>query len=51
MSRLLVSWQERGLVFTSAVGIDLDAANVRREFRRVLAGAAQLPGIELKPHE
>lgn len=44
-------WQETGLVFTSAVGTELDAANVRREFRKVLAQAAQVPGIEIKPHE
>ncbi len=44
-------WQENGLVFTSAVGTELDAANVRREFRKVLAQAAKVPGIELKPHE
>ncbi|MET8603234.1 tyrosine-type recombinase/integrase [Streptomyces rubiginosohelvolus] len=44
-------WQESGLVFTSAVGTELDAANVRREFRKVLAGAAQMPGVDLKPHE
>ncbi|MFI1014221.1 tyrosine recombinase XerC [Streptomyces sp. NPDC020965] len=44
-------WQENGLVFTSAVGTELDAANVRREFRKVLVRAAQLPGIEIKPHE
>ncbi|MBC9714642.1 tyrosine-type recombinase/integrase [Streptomyces sp. TRM66268-LWL] len=44
-------WQETGLVFTSAVGTELDAANVRREFRKVLAQAAKVPGIEIKPHE
>ncbi|MEU3222545.1 tyrosine-type recombinase/integrase [Streptomyces sp. NPDC006976] len=44
-------WQESGLVFTSAVGTELDAANVRREFRKVLAGAAQMPGVDLAPHE
>ncbi|WP_406244366.1 tyrosine recombinase XerC [Streptomyces anulatus] len=44
-------WQESGLVFTSAVGTELDAANVRREFRKVLAGAAQMPGVDLQPHE
>ncbi|MFI9580300.1 tyrosine recombinase XerC [Streptomyces sp. NPDC052236] len=31
------NWKENGLVFTSAVGTELDAANVRRELRRVLA--------------
>lgn len=44
-------WQECGLVFTSAVGTELDAANVRREFRKVLAGAAQMLGVDLTPHE
>ncbi|MFB8025261.1 MULTISPECIES: tyrosine recombinase XerC [unclassified Streptomyces] len=44
-------WQESGLAFTSAVGTELDAANVRREFRKVLARAAQMPGVDLKPHE
>ena len=32
-------WQDHGLVFASAVGTPLDAANVRREFRRVTATA------------
>ncbi|MGA5322238.1 site-specific integrase [Streptomyces seoulensis] len=44
-------WQDNGLVFTSAVGTELDAANVRREFRKILARAAQMPGVELVPHE
>jgi integrase len=35
-------WQEGGLVFSSAVGTQLDAANVRREFRKV----ALLAGLE-----
>ncbi|WP_245992334.1 tyrosine-type recombinase/integrase [Prauserella muralis] len=29
-------WKETGLVFSSAVGTELDAANVRRAFRKVL---------------
>ena len=37
------AWQETGLVFTSLVGTELDAANVRRYFRRALAG---VPGVE-----
>src|SRR6185437_15296076 len=37
-----VLWQETGLVFTSTVGTELDASNVRREFRKVVAAA----GIE-----
>ena len=30
-------WQESGLVFTTAVGSELEAANVRRDLRRALA--------------
>lgn len=30
------AWSERGLVFASAAGTELDAANVRRAFRRVI---------------
>lgn len=30
-------WQETGLVFTSALGTELNAANVRRESRKVLS--------------
>ena len=37
------AWQETGLVFTSLVGTQLDAANVRRYFRRALAA---VPGVE-----
>ncbi|MGW5734809.1 MULTISPECIES: site-specific integrase [Streptomyces] len=44
-------WKENDLVFTSAIGTELDAANVRREFRRVLAQAAKMPDIEIEPHE
>lgn len=32
-------WQDTGLVFCSAVGTALDAANVRRQFRTVVAAA------------
>lgn len=35
-------WQESGLVFTTAVGSELDAANVRRDLRRALA---LVPGV------
>jgi integrase len=38
------AWQETGLVFTSSAGTALDAANVRRAFRRVTAGAGLDPG-------
>lgn len=43
-------WQETGLVFTSAIGTELDAANVRRELRKVLVRAAQMPGMDIEPH-
>ncbi|MCX4672844.1 site-specific integrase [Streptomyces sp. NBC_01381] len=43
-------WQENGLVFASAVGTQLDATNVRHEFRRVL-GQVKAQGVEIKPHE
>lgn len=32
-------WQEHGLVFASAIGTPLDAANVRREFRKITEAA------------
>jgi hypothetical protein len=32
-------WQDHGLVFASAIGTALDAANVRREFRKVTKAA------------
>ncbi len=32
-------WQDHGLVFTSTIGTPLDAANVRREFRRITKAA------------
>lgn len=37
------AWCETGLVFTSLVGSQLDASNVRRYFRRALAN---VPGVE-----
>ncbi|GAA1867234.1 site-specific integrase [Asanoa iriomotensis] len=36
-------WHESDLVFTSAVGTQLDAANVRRAFRRVIKAAGLNP--------
>lgn len=33
------AWQEYGLVFTSGVGTQLDAANVRRDFKEITATA------------
>ncbi|MFD3572769.1 tyrosine-type recombinase/integrase [Streptomyces sp. NPDC058644] len=44
-------WSPSGLVFTTRSGEPLDAANVRRDFRAIVAKAAKMPGIELKPHE
>ena len=38
-------WQETGLVFTTAVGTKMDAANVRRNFRRALR---LVPGLDPK---
>jgi integrase len=32
-------WQNHGLVFASAIGTPLDAANVRREFRKITEAA------------
>jgi len=37
------AWQEHGLVFTTTVGTPLDAANVRRAFRRITAQAGLNP--------
>ncbi len=43
-------WQEHGLVFASQVGTELDAHNVRRQFRKVVA-AAGLIAEEWTPRE
>lgn len=43
-------WQETGLVFSSAVGTELDAANVRRAFRKVVAKTG-LEASEWTPRE
>ncbi len=37
------AWQDRGLVFASRTGTELDAANVRRAFRRVIRVAGLDP--------
>jgi integrase len=37
-------WQDHGLVFASAIGTPLDAANVRREFRKITEAAGLGPG-------
>jgi len=44
-------WQEHDLVFASRVGTSLDAADVRREFRRAIRGAAGLDPAEWTPRE
>jgi integrase len=38
-------WQDHGLVFASAVGTPLDAANVRREFRKITEAAGLGTGL------
>jgi integrase len=38
-----VDWQDTGLVFTSKVGTALDAANVRRSFRRIVKAVGLKP--------
>ncbi|MBF6046416.1 tyrosine-type recombinase/integrase [Streptomyces sp. NRRL B-1677] len=44
-------WSPKGLVFTTRSGEPLDAANVRRDFRKILARAARLPDFEPHFHE
>ncbi|MEO3756328.1 site-specific integrase [Streptomyces sp. B6B3] len=44
-------WNENGLVFTSEVGTALDAANVRRAFRRALGKAEGIDPAEWTPRE
>lgn len=44
-------WQETGLVFTTSVGTAMDAANVRRGFRRALAAVPDLNPSEWTPRE
>ncbi|HEX8510536.1 MAG TPA: site-specific integrase [Propionibacteriaceae bacterium] len=44
-------WTETGLVFTTRLGTGLDAANVRRDFRRALRGMPDLNPAEWTPRE
>ncbi|MFI8889263.1 tyrosine recombinase XerC [Streptomyces paradoxus] len=44
-------WQDNGLVFTSAVGTQLDSANVRREFRKAIKGVDGIVPEEWTPRE
>ena len=42
-------WEDNGLVFSSAIGTPLDAANVRREFRKITEAAGL--GVEWAPRD
>lgn len=44
-------WHEHGLVFATRVGTPLDAADVRRDFRRAIRDAAGLNAAEWTPRE
>lgn len=44
-------WHETGLVFTTRLGTAMDAANVRRDFRRALASVPGLNPEEWTPRE
>ncbi len=44
-------WQDSSLVFTTALGSAMDAANVRRDFRRALALVPGLDPTEWTPRE
>ncbi|MCJ1678300.1 site-specific integrase [Streptomyces sp. APSN-46.1] len=44
-------WMENGLVFSSAVGTELDSTNVRRAFRQAIAGAEGVDAKEWTPRE
>ncbi|WP_405620050.1 tyrosine recombinase XerC [Streptomyces sp. NBC_01508] len=44
-------WGEHGLVFASDAGTELDAANVRRAFRRVLADVDGIDAADWTPRE
>ena len=44
-------WQDTGLVFTTAGGTEMDAANVRRDFRRALGLVPGLDASEWTPRE
>ncbi|MEW9530048.1 tyrosine-type recombinase/integrase [Microbispora sp. NPDC049125] len=45
------SWKANGLVFASAAGTELDAANVRRAFRSVIKNAAGVDPEDWTPRE
>ncbi|MFH7600019.1 site-specific integrase [Streptomyces racemochromogenes] len=44
-------WTEKGLVFSSATGTELDSTNVRRAFRQAIAGAEEIDAKEWTPRE
>lgn len=44
-------WRESGMVFTTALGSEMDAANVRRDFRRALALVPGLNPADWTPRE
>jgi integrase len=44
-------WTEHGLVFTTRYGSALDSADVRRDFRASISGAASLVASEWTPRE
>ena len=44
-------WQENDLVFPSAVGTEWDASNVRKAFRKAIAGAEGINADEWTPRE
>jgi integrase len=44
-------WQDTGLVFTTAGGTEMDAANVRRDFRRALGLVPGVDASEWTPRE
>ncbi|WP_407837967.1 tyrosine-type recombinase/integrase [Streptomyces sp. DSM 116496] len=44
-------WQEHGLVFSSAVGTELDSTNVRRAFRQAITGTEGVDAAEWTPRE
>ncbi|MFE9928247.1 tyrosine-type recombinase/integrase [Streptomyces sp. NPDC005533] len=44
-------WTEKGLVFSSATGTELDSTNVRRAFRQAITGAEGIDASEWTPRE
>ncbi|MEM9562175.1 MAG: site-specific integrase, partial [Actinomycetota bacterium] len=44
-------WVENDLVFSSSIGTEWDASNVRKDFRRALAGISEIEPAEWTPRE